>query len=381
MTRNCHPTASIPSPGRPPALVTALAGAILLVSGACTPSRQQVAPEVTFADTPDTIDTKYSAVPEAAWVGGQRWVIVSPEYEEAVRVDFSNRSVTPLGTPSEYRNPAGVFAVGDTVVLADWGLQRFTVWGPGDELLAAIPVPAETRGAMPRARDAAGQYYFELRPAPGRSGEGNLDSAAIIRSSPDLARFDTVAWLAPLDVQQVQGQAGARYERMVFSGVDRWGVRPDGSLWIARIHSNRIVWHDPSGDRKRGPALPDPVWEVTAADRDYFLQQFPEELRSTADALPFALVKPPFEQALADAEGLIWLQKSRPLLDSLRRFQVVGRDGRVDRVVLLPGNGHLVALGDTLALVVEQHLGGLRLLQLRIPAVRPPVDSGTGGGS
>jgi hypothetical protein len=182
-------------------------------------------------------------------------------------------------------------------------------------------------------------------------------------------------------MQQVRGQAGARYERMVFSGVDRWGVRPDGSFWIARVHSNRIVWHDASGNRQRGPALPDPVWEVTAADRDYFLQQFPEDLRSTAEALPFALVKPPFEQALADAEGKVWLQKSRPLLDSLRRFQVVGRDGRVDRVVLLPGNGHLVALGDSLALVAEQHLDGLRLLQLRIPAVPLPVDPGSADGS
>lgn len=365
---------------RPPCFVVVLT-ATLMVVGACTPARQQPAPEVTFADTPDTIETKYSSVPEAAWVGGQRWVVVSPEYEEAVRVDFADRSITPLGEPSEYRNPVGVFAVGDTVVLADWGLRRFTVWGPGDDLLAAIPVPEGTRGAMPRARDAAGQYYFELRPAPGRTGEGNLDSAAIIRASPDLARFDTIAWLAPLDMQQVQGQAGARYERMVYSGVDRWGVRPDGSFWIARTHSNRIVWHTPSGDRKRGPSLPDPVWEVTAADRDYFLQQFPEDLRSTAEALPFALVKPPFEQALADANGQVWLQKSRPLLDSLRRFQVVGRDGRVDRMVLLPGNGHLVALGDTLALVVEQHLEGLRLLQLRIPAAPPPVDPGTADGS
>lgn len=343
-----------------------LAAAVL----ACGPARVPP-PTVTFAETADTLLVRYSAVPAAAWLGGQRWVIVSPEYEEVVRVDFAARTIRIVGDSTRYRNPASVFTVGDTIYLPDWGLRQTTVWGPDDRLLATIPVGDRTRGSYPRARDAAGQFYFEVTPNPGRLGEGNRDSAAVVRATPDLSTVDTVVRLTPLDIAEVAGQGGRRFERRVFSGNDQWGVLPDGTVWVARVYQNRVLWISPRGETRRGPLLPDPVYEVTAADREYFVQQFPEELRATADELPFALVKPPFERSATGTDGLIWLQKSRPLLDSVRRYQVIDREGRLDHVVILPGNGQVVALGDGVALVVEQYREGLRLLQFAIPSPPP----------
>ena len=74
--------------------------------------------------------------------------------------------------------------------------------------------------------------------------------------------------------------------------------------------------------------------EVTRADRELFVRKFPEELRGTAEQLPFAPIKAAFTGAFADAEGRIWLEGSRSVSDSVQRYNVVGRDGRLQFVAL-----------------------------------------------
>jgi hypothetical protein len=172
----------------------------------------------------------------------------------------------------------------------------------------------------------------------------------------------------------VEDQAGRRFERRVFSGEDHWGVQPDGTVWIARVYQNRIFRLAPDGSVVRGPALPDRVMEVTRTDRQHFVLQFPEELQSTADRLPVAAVKPPFENALAGRDGEIWLEKSRSALDSVRTYQVTDRAGDLSHLVILPSRqGRVIALGDTLALVAEQYKEGVRLMQVRIPRPAAPA--------
>lgn len=323
---------------------------------------------MTFAETPDTLTAKFASIVEATWLGGGRWALVSPEFNAVVVADFEKRSVTRLGDAKALQHPFHVFAAGDTIYVLDWGLRRLTRWS-GGKLVNALPVPAATNGVMPRARDAAGQYYFETSPSPGRDGGGNKDSAAIIRASPDLTRFDTIARLAPLDLAEVARNNTRRFERRVFSGNDFWGVLSNGTLWISRVYQNLVEWIDPRGQHSFGPALPDPVLEVTPGDREVFIRQFPEDLRMTAEDLPFALIKPAFESGHHSPDGLVWLEKSRVLMDSVRRYQVITRTGDLDHVVVLPGNGHVMALGDSSALVVEQFKEGVRFLQMRVPRV------------
>ena len=70
-------------------------------------------------------------------------------------------------------------------------------------------------------------------------------------------------------------------------------------------------WRSPDGEWVEGDPLPDRVLEVTQYDRELFYRKFPPELRATAERLPFAAVKPPFEAGFTSPAGTVWLEKSR----------------------------------------------------------------------
>jgi hypothetical protein len=330
-------------------------------------------PVLTLPPSGDTLATSNSELTDAAWLGGSRWAILAPAEETVGIADFGSRRVTRLGgsRSKEIRNPSNLFTLGDTLYVGDWGLRRLTVWTAAGAMVRSIPASDRLRGALPRARDGSGRFYLDLAPRPGPDGSGNRDSAAVVRADPGLARADTIARLAPLDIAEVQGDAGRRFERRVFSGVDRWGVLPDGSLWVGRVYENRVDWRTPDGKWSRGNALPDRVLEVTRYDRELFLRKFPPELRRTAQELPFAALKPPFEAGLTSPAGDVWLEKSRAPADSARRYHVVNRQGRLVREIRLRGQGRILALATTSALVAERSSTGVRLIRLQLPSAVP----------
>jgi hypothetical protein len=244
-------------------------------------------------------------------------------------------------------------------------------------LVRALPAPASTRGAHPEVRDDAGRWYLQLKPPAGVNGVGNRDSTAVVAALPGQERVDTVAWLAPLDLAEVTGDAGRRFEPRALSGIDRWGVLPDGWVWVARVFQNRVVWRGPDGHWVEGDRLPDRVLEVTQYDRELFYRRFPPELRATAERLPFAAVKPPFEAALTSPAGTVWLEKSRAPADSSRRYHEVDRGGRLVREIRVPGTGRIVAVAPAGALVAERVTDGIRLIRFPLPA--PNIRSTSGG--
>ena len=330
------------------------------------------APVVELRPSTDTVTTGYADIVDGAWMGGDRWAVVAPLDVTVGIVEPSSHRVVPLGGEGtrEIRNPVNVFRAGDTLHVSDWGLRRTSLWTLEGRLVRAVPALGP-RGVLPRARDGEGRFYIEVRPRPGPAGIGNRDSAAVLRASPDLATFDTIARLAPLDMAEVLGESGRRFERRALSGEDRWGALPDGSVWVARVYENRVDWRAPDGTWTEGQSLPDRVLEVTRYDRELFYRKFPPELRSTAEQLPFAAVKPPFEAGMTAPSGEVWLEKSRAPVDSSRRYHVVDRRGRLLREVRVPGSGRIVAVGAEAVLVAERLRDGTRFV--RFPLVAAPV--------
>jgi hypothetical protein len=139
------------------------------------------------------------------------------------------------------------------------------------------------------------------------------------------------------------------------------------------VYDNRVDWRDPSGKWARGEPLPDRVLEVTRYDRELFVRRFPPELRATAEQLPFAPVKPPFEAGLTSPAGDAWLEKSRAPADSSRRYHVVDRRGRLREEIRVPGTGRIVAVGPSAVLVAEPSRDGVRLLRFDLPAAHAPA--------
>jgi hypothetical protein len=331
------------------------------------------APVVTLGPAADTLSTTFSEVTSGAWLGGARWAVLAAPDGRVAIADLDRRTTSPLGGSAgkELRNPSTLFRAGDTLYVGDWGLRRTSRWTLDGRFLGSAPSSDAVRGVLPRVRDARGRFYFEMDPRPGADGSGNRDSAAVARTGARPDRADTIARLAPLDIAEVVGDAGRRFERRIFSGADQWGALPDGSLWVARVYDNRVDWRDPSGKWTRGEPLPDRVLEVTRYDRELFLRRFPPELRGTAEQLPFAPVKPPFEAGLTSPTGEVWLEKSRAPADSSRRYQIVDRRGKLREEIRIPGRGRIIAVAPDAVLVAEPARDGVRLLRFALRTKSP----------
>ena len=289
----------------------------LLLALACGP-KAPPAPQVALSPAGDSLLVPFAEVTDAAWLGGARWAVLAPGGPEIRLADFERRALPALGAGTgELKYPLALFLAADTLHATDWVNRRLTLWSLDGRFGRAVPAFDALRGALPRARDAAGNFYVELRPPAGPDGSGNRDSASVVRVSPS-GVVDTVAHLAPLDLAKVASPSGERFERRVFSGTDRWGVRPDGTLWLARVYHNRVDRVPPGGKAAKGQPLPDRVLEVTREDRERFVQNFPPELRGTAEQLPFAPIKAAFTAAFADARGNVWLERSRAVSDTVQ---------------------------------------------------------------
>ena len=331
-------------------------------------------PQLGLVAGSDSIVVPFAEATDAAWLGGDRWAVLLPGGPEAGIVDFANQSRTTLGTKATLESPFSLFRAGDTLYAGEPLKRRLTLWTLDGGFVRYEPVSDLVRGALPRARDGAGHFFTELRPAPGTDGSGNRDSAVVVELTG--SGVDTVARLAPIDLAKVASPTGERFERRVFSGVDRWGVYADGTVWLARVYHNRVDFRAPDGKTRKGQPLPDRVLEVTREDRELFARKFPEELRGTAEQLPFAPIKAAFTSAFADVDGRIWLEGSRAVSDSFQRYNVVGRDGRLQFVALLPGTGRAIAASATHVLLADRTRGGTRLQLALIPAL-PTTPSDT----
>jgi hypothetical protein len=339
-----------------------------LLLAACTPPKPVQVPETQLAQTADTVIAPVVNISDAVPRSDGRWVVLATQENQLLVVDFATRKTMPFPgiTSAEVPGPTRLIGAGDTIIVSDWGLRRITAWTLGSKRLAAWPVPDGLRGAYPRARDAAGQWYFDVAPFPGADGSGQKDSAAIVRADAQLTKFDTIAKLVPPEIA-LGGANGAQWIRKALGGQDAWGVYSDGGLWIARVFQNQVAWSRPGGGKVvRSPLLPDPVRMVQEMDRQIYLRRFPEENRAELSGRPFAGVKPPFERAFAAPDRRIWLFKSGVALDSVRVFQVVDSTGLL-MVVKVPSRGTALGLNGNFILMGEEFPGGIRLLRYAVP--------------
>jgi len=132
--------------------------AAVLALLACGEAKPE-APVVPLAPASDSVVAGIGEIGEGAWLGGNRWAVLAPAHDAVAIADLSSHQVRPLGGrgAAEIRNPSTIFRAGDTLYVGDWSLRRTTLWSLDGHAVRAIPAPDALRGALPRARDAAGR--------------------------------------------------------------------------------------------------------------------------------------------------------------------------------------------------------------------------------
>ncbi len=324
---------------------------------------------IPVAATADTLVVPAVDITTAVARSDGRWTLLATVESQLFVADFAAKTVKPFPgiTKADVPHPLTLFGAGESIIVGDWGLRRATEWSPVGQRLNAWPAPDALHGSLPRARDAAGQWYFRISPDPKLDGSGLLDSAAVVRGNAELTHFDTLARLAPPELVQVAGISGMHYQRRTMGGDDAWGVLPNGTLWVARVFQNYIEWHRPGAKKvENSPRYPDMVLTNSEMDREIYVHRFPEDQRDNVRVLPNSPVKPPFEHVFATPDGRMWLSKSDTALAPVRHFHVVDSTGVLFNVAV-PSRGFALGVDGNYILMGEEFPGGIRLLRYPVP--------------
>lgn len=168
-----------------------------------------------------------------------------------VLLDLDSRTVDTVGRngqgPGEYEWVGHPHMKGGRLWAVDPMQQRLVSWEvdgtPGPLMTFAVTIVAS-----PNAADTMGHIYFEQPSTTGFVVSGqeidttrSKDSTWVYRFTPPDTKRDTVARLYEVgwEALRLPGGGVARL-RQDYVSADRWGVLPDGTLWIARGQENRV---------------------------------------------------------------------------------------------------------------------------------------------
>lgn len=114
---------------------------------------------------------------------------------------------------------------------------------------------------------------------------------------------------------------------------DRCGLLRNGTLWIARGTSNRVVWIDSSGRLTHGS--PRAYASIRTTDADLRrLDGLPTPAILDTITRSMSPVKAPFQNVVASADGEIWFWLNQPAGYQEELYAVVGADGSVKGALL-----------------------------------------------
>ena len=334
---------------------------LLAATMGCTPAESQsgLQPELKLASS-------YGMISNVVELKDGKVVFADTRDKLFLRADLKTGKVDTLGTrvdslrpgapAREYRFPGWVaHLAGDTIALVDFSAIRTTRWNEAGKAIDVLPIK-EVSGRTPvLLYDTLGHgYKIDYQAVLGGGDPGRSlrpDSIPVLRIALKTGAVDTVARLAAPDYGDATFGEQVQQAATVFAPNDHFGVLADGSAWVARGHDNRVDWRDRDGPWRIGKARSYAKIPVTQADRDRVLAQvreqgkqfgMPQDLRID---YPFADSKPPFDFALANPTGEVWLQRPRAKEDSPLVYDIVDRQGKWRREVAFPAGASLAGFG------------------------------------
>ncbi len=307
-------------------------------------------------------------------------LLISDQIENRlVHYNFANRAATDIGRtgsgPGEYRAVGWLHALGaDSSLLTDAYTGRwFVLVGTKITKTFAEQEPANLllRGRLDGAsRDGhviSTQAHIYAKGA--RRFPSTADTFVLIRANWRTVDIDTVArLLGPGDKGYTQFLATPTRLNHVFptnplAAAEKGLLLPDGWIAVARLRPYRVDWRQPNGQWIRGTALPTYVPRATTArDKCFTIQVMVDKFSCETDTFNgWPDVVPPFVQQasnriptlLADIEGNVLVERLRTVESPTRRYDVVDRQARIKRIILLGPKEQIIGFGARHVYVVH----------------------------
>jgi hypothetical protein len=291
------------------------------------------------------------------------------------RVDSAGRATEP----NQYKFPGWVaHLAGDTIALVDFSATRTTLWSEAGRPLGVLEI-APVAGHTPvLVYDTLGfGYKIDYQAVLGGGEPGRTvrpDSIALLRIALKSGAVDTVGHLTSPEYGDATFGEEVQQAAKVFAPNDFFGALPDGTVWVARGHENRVDWRSPKGEWTTGEPHEYTKVPVTQADKDRVLAQVREHGKQFGMpqglnvVYPFADHKPPFEIAVGRPNGEVWLQRPRVQDGAALVYDVFDRKGVWRREVPFPQDAALAGFGASGAIYasVKNEDGSRTVARLKV---------------
>lgn len=324
-------------------------------------------------------------------VGAGDTIYVLDSGEKHIKVyDPSGRHVRTFGRegdgPGEFREPNLMTLLGDTLVVFDWRARRLTyLRGDGTVLgTARTELPATFAARIARLDDTTlvlqANAGHSMPPQPERDGKSWL-----LRLTLDGRVLDTLLVTAGTDQVPYRTERFLTVVTAPFPRGPRWDAAPDRRIAYGRGEHYQIGVHQypPAGTDSIGRLVmlirrAESLRAVTDADiasyRNRWLDRedlTPESRRRFEDLLDtvtYPATWQAFDDLRFDASGRLWVRRPPREADSLVSWDVFDPDGRLVRVITLPKDLTVHAIGaDAVYGVMRDELDVQYVKRLRLP--------------
>lgn len=223
------------------------------------------------------------------------------------------------GGPGEYKQPDGGLTVlsDGRVLLRDPGNARINVYSPEGATLGSWPIRGGWFTSDPLFRDTADHVYHRTTFNEGAADEGDR-WLGLLRFDPsgevvDSLRAPDTGFEAP--VLDVSTERIRMRNSVPFSATEEWTFSPLGYFVHGVGDRYAVDLHRPEGvlrlARDVGPVSVDPDERANQEERTtHNMRRVDPSWRWNGPSIPD--VKPPWKDVMADADGRIWVQLSRP---------------------------------------------------------------------
>ena len=333
--------------------------------------------EVAGAGTEVVLDTAVAAIAELDRVvhvvelpDGR---LLGSDGSALLLIDFDTGAVDTIGRqgqgPGEYTSVSWPSVHGGRIWALDPMQQRLLSWELDGTPASVVTFP-QVIIASANATDTLGNIYYEQPSTTGFVVTGqeadstrSQDSTWVYRISPPAPGRDTIARLFEVGWETMRFGGGVARLRLDYITADRWGVLPDGTVWVARGQENRVDRRLPDGNWIIGTPRPWTPVKTTEADKR-FLRGF-----RGAGTAPDSLVRPmvetkgPFSDAVASADGEVWLRTHQPAGYTTERYAVFPVSGPSTRTVVMKRDESVVGITESWVYSTLEDESGLYTLR------------------